>query len=370
MKIGFDAKRLFHNFTGLGNYSRWMVRALQARYPENEYLLFAPRVRPAPETADFLRAPYRLFTSGYPRALHGFWRSVDMARIARQQGVTLLHGLSNELPLRKPASQKMICTVHDLIFLRYPDLYNPIDRQIYTWKLKTAVRNADRIVCVSRQTAADLETVFPAARDRVRVVYQGCHAAFYQRFNAQQLQAVREKYRLPEDFVLTVGTLERRKNAALLLRALARMKGSTAALLVGRPTHYQKELDELVRAHRLESRVHFLHRVAHTDLPLIYQSARALVYPSRYEGFGIPILEAMASGLPVVASRLEVFSEVAGPDNWYVDADDADELANTLGRLLSNESETRARVARAALHLARFSEAHVADELMRVYREV
>jgi len=290
--------------------------------------------------------------------------------VAHQKGVTLFHGLSNELPLRKPAGLPMVCSVHDLIFLRYPQLYNPVDRAIYTAKMKAVVRQADRIVCISKQTAEEVEHWYPRAKERIRVVYQGCDDAFYKRYERQRLDAVKEKYNLPTGFVLMVGTLERRKNAALLIRALSRMKTDIAAVFVGRATAYQRELDELVQTHGLQKRVHFLHAVSFTDLPLIYQLSSGFVYPSRFEGFGIPVLEAMASGLPVITSREGVFAEVAGPDSWYVGPDDAEELAHTIEQVLLNSAEVNRRLIRSSEFISRFSSAGVAAGLMHVYHEL
>lgn len=369
MRIGFDAKRLFNNFTGLGNYSRFVVRALQNEFPENEYVLFTPAVKARTETAPFQRAPFEVHTAGFPAVFRGYWRSVELARVAQQAQVQVFHGLSNELPLRQASGLPLVCTVHDLIFERYPQLYSPIDRAIYRMKMRHVCRVADRIIAISAQTARDVQELFDVEAQRIRIVYQGCAPMFYQTATAAQQLAVKKKYQLPDEFVLMVGTLEARKNAALVLRALAAMQRRVPVVFVGRQTGYQAVLNELIRTNQLERWVRFL-KVDYVDLPTVYQLARAFVYPSRYEGFGIPIVEAIASGVPVVTTRGGVFAEAGGPDSWYVNPDQPEELATALTEMLSGGEQVQARVRHSRVYIDRFSSAAVARDLMRVYQEV
>lgn len=369
MRIGFDAKRLFNNFTGLGNYSRFIVRALQAEFPENEYVLFTPAAKARAETAPFQHAPFQLHTAGVPAVFRSYWRSVALARVAQETQVDVFHGLSNELPLRRAAGLPMVCSVHDLIFERYPELYSPIDRAIYRMKMQHVCRAADRIIAISAQTAADLQKFFDIEPHRIRIVHQGCAPMFYQTAATEHKRTIKQKYQLPEEFVLMVGTIEERKNAALVLRALAAMPTRVPVVLVGRQTSYQKVLNEIIRSRQLERWVRFL-KVDYADLPAVYQLANAFAYPSRYEGFGIPIVEAIASGVPVVTTRGGVFAEAGGPDCWYVDPDQPEELAAAFAEVLAGGERVRARVQASGEHIKKFSDAAVARDLMRVYQEV
>jgi glycosyltransferase involved in cell wall biosynthesis len=367
VKIGFDAKRLFNNFTGLGNYSRFVVSALQESFPEIEYLLFTPSLKQTPETHPFQQVPFQVRTP-HVRFLTSYWRSVRLGEVARQSGVEIFHGLSNELPLRKPPGMRYVCTVHDLIFLRYPTLYPFFDRAIYTAKLRHVNRVADCVVAISEQTSRDLQERMGVDAGRIRVVYQGCHDSFYQPVAAEQLEAIKKKYQLPANYLLTVGTLEERKNAALALKALAAMKYRVPLVLIGRPTRYQPVLDELVSRYALQRWVHYV-KVDYRDLPAIYQQARAFVYPSRFEGFGIPIVEAIASGVPAVTTRGGVFPEAGGPDSWYVDPDNPEELAFTLEEIISDPEKIQMRLEKSKVHIQKFSKAAVARQLMDVYNE-
>ncbi len=370
MKIGFDAKRLFNNFTGLGNYSRFVVGALHETFPQHEYLLFTPSLKITPETSVFQQSPYRVHTPAAGTLLKSYWRSVALGHVAKQVGANVFHGLSNELPLRKPVGIPFVCTVHDLIFLRYPQLYPVLDRTIYKAKMQHVCRVADVIVAISEQTSRDLQERMGVEAARIRVVYQGCHEAFYQTISAEDLAAIKVKYQLPSDYLLMVGTLEERKNAALILKALAAMKYRVPLVLVGRPTaRYQPVLDELITRFGLQRWVRFL-KVDYSDLPAIYQLARAFVYPSRFEGFGIPIVEAMASGVPVVTTRGGVFPEAGGPESWYVDPNNPEELAVTLEEIMSSPEMIQPRVQKSKTYIQKFSKAAIAQQLMQVYHEL
>jgi glycosyltransferase involved in cell wall biosynthesis len=368
MRLGFDAKRAFHNATGLGNYSRDVLRILQERRPEHEYLAYTPRpgrLAPAAGAALRVRGPSSLLG----RALPSLWRQAGIVKDLAKDGVALYHGLSNELPSGIERTRiATVVTIHDLIFERHPELYRPVDRRIYRAKFRSAVARARRVVAVSGQTATDLVALYGADPARLRVVHQVCHPAFRREPDPALVASLRARLDLPERFVLSVGTLERRKNLLLALRAIAKLDG-THLVAVGRPTAYARELEAYVRDHGLGGRVRFLSGLAVEELAALYRLATVFVYPSFIEGFGIPILEALASGTPVVTTRGGCFEEVGGPGSAYVDPDDADALREVLALLLADE-DRRARMREAGrLHAARFSDAAIADDLFRVYDE-
>lgn len=372
MRIGFDAKRLFNNFTGLGNYSRFVVKALSDFYPDNDYLLYTPKLRKHPDVEELLGRPnIRLRKPAYITSalkLGGLWRSYSLGAISLRDGVQLFHGLSNELPLTRPKHLRTVVTVHDLIFKRYPEFYSPLDVKIYTWKLRMACKTADRIVAVSDQTARDLEEYFRVDKNKLRVVYQGCHPIFSKTHSREELQTVQRKYNLPSNFLLQVGTIEARKNAMLLVKALHSLPEDIAAVFVGKPTVYARSLEEYVSRHRLGQRVRFIHDANFQDLPLIYQLARIFVYPSLFEGFGIPIIEAISCGLPVIAARGSCLEEAGGPDSLYVDPQNPDALATAVNQVLA--ADTGEMNAKARRYISRFEPRAIAGDLMKVYQEL
>lgn len=374
MRIGFDAKRLFNNFTGLGNYSRFLVKALVEHFPDHHYTLYSPKVKAHTDTKEFRVNP-KLIVRTPPRWVKGsgfgsFWRSINLGNIAFREGVDILHGLSNELPVTKPKGLKTVVTVHDLIFIRFPELYKKIDVAIYKKKLERACTSADKIIAISEQTSRDLHEFMQVDKNRIKVIYQGCNAIFKQAVEERGKQKVREKYKLPVRYILNVGTLEPRKNALLLLQALTKLPTDVSLVLIGKQTGYQKVLDQFINENSLAPRVHFIHELDFTDLPAIYQQAEVFVYPSRFEGFGIPIIEAIHSRVPVIAATGSCLEEAGGPDGIYVNPDDADSLAKEINKLMSDSAYKENKIVKGLSHVQQFDPAQIAAQVFAVYKEV
>lgn len=373
MRIGVDAKRLFNNFTGLGNYSRFVVDALTNSYPAEEYYLYTTRSKNHPEVTRYLdssRYTVRLPDHFIGKRFPSLWRTFGLKSVLQRDNIDVFHGLSNELPsgVSPRDSFTSVLTVHDLIFLRFPEYYNPVDVRIYTWKLRQACRHATHIVAVSQQTANDLQEFLHVDEKKLRVVYQGHHPNFSSIASPETLKQVRDKYQLPAEFILCVGTLEERKNAATVIKSLQSMHEQLPLVLVGKPTRYMTALQALVNERKLGDRVRFLHQVSFADLPAVYQSASVFVYPSVFEGFGIPIVEAIASGIPVVSSIGSAFSEAGGPHCLYCNPADPSAFGEAMDRVLGNNLLRESMIAGSREYIKRFEPAVIAAELMKVYR--
>lgn len=369
MNIGFDAKRVFHNATGLGNYARDVLRILHRRRPEHAYFAYTPRPGPLPFEISGERFHVRGPRGLLGRALPALWRTRGIVGDLRRDGIRLFHGLSNELPLGLGrAGIASVVTVHDLIFERFPELYPPLDRRIYAAKTRSAVARAARVIAISAQTKRDLVELYGVPETRIRVVYQTCHEAFRAPVPEERLRVVRARHQLPETFVLAVGTLERRKNLLLVLQALERLPG-VPLVAVGRPTPYADELHAFARAHGLADRVRLLSGVSTPDLAAMYRLATVAVYPSIFEGFGIPILEALFSGTPVVTTRGGCFWEAGGPGSAYVDPRDPEEMRAALALLLEDPAKRAAMREAGLRHAAQFSEDAIADALFGTYQD-
>ena len=375
MKIGFDAKRVFSNFTGLGNYSRFVVRALSTHFPQNEYMLLAARPEGHPEAQGLIAQPN--ISVGTPSSaiktlkLDAWWRSMMMGKTAQNKGMELLHGLSNELPFRSPKGLKKVVTIHDLLFLRYPQLYNIIDAAIYKQKFSRACKDADRVIAVSRQTARDLVDFLKVPEEKIDVVYQGCHEHFRQEYDSYVLERVSSRHKLPPDFILNVGTIEERKNGLLIVKALHELKNKVTIplVMVGKPTSYKQEIVEYAREHDLLDQIYFRHDIPFEDLPKIYQLSKMFVYPSVFEGFGIPILEALCSRVPVISSKGSCFAEAGGPNSIYVNPTNAEELAEAILRVINNATMGTKMVIDGVAHSLNFEEKKIAQDLMAVYEK-
>lgn len=369
MNLGFDAKRVFHNATGLGNYSRDVLRILHRHRPEHAYHAYTPRTGPLPFEVEGGRFHVHGPRSLLGRALPSLWRTRGIVRDLRADGIRLFHGLSNELPLGiERSGVASVVTIHDLIFERFPELYPPIDRRIYAAKARSAAARAGIVVAISEQTKRDLVERYAVPEGRIRVVYQTCHEAFRRPIPEERLREVAARWALPPVFLVAVGTIERRKNLLLALRALEELP-EIPLVAVGRPTPYAEELVAFARARGLEGRFRILSGVPTGDLAAMVRLATLALYPSIFEGFGIPIVEALFSGTPVVTTRGGCFAEAGGPGSVYVDPHDPGELRAELAALLA-DGDRRAAMREAGLrHAERFSEAAIADALFAAYED-
>ncbi len=371
MKIGFDAKRLFNNFTGLGNYSRFVVDTLLEEGTTDNYCLYTTKIKNRPETKRYLQDPHlKIITPPSwmkPSPLAAIWRSTLPISAKEFSSLDVYHGLSHELPMGIPSHVKTIVTIHDLIFLRYPQFYSRFDVMMHHQKVKHACRVADRVVAVSEQTAKDIIQFLNADPAKIKVIYQGCHRQFRHKHRPEEIAAVRKKYDLPERYILMVGSIESRKNAITLLKAFAMlpMDGRPGLVLVGKGTTYLDQVKSTIAALNIEKEVALIHHAAFSDLPAIYQGATVFAYPSLFEGFGIPIIEAIESGIPVLISKGSCFAEAGGPQAWYADPQLPEEWASLLKEILGSDNQQR--IASQQEHVLKFRPEQNRENLLNSY---
>lgn len=370
MIIGFDAKRANANFTGLGNYSRFMVETMATYGNEHKYLMYIPKKCKNALYDSLLK--HKNVASIQPHSFlmkrcKALWRTFFIKRGLLQDGVQLYHGLSNELPVGiHRTGIRSVVTIHDLIFLRYPQYYHWLDRIIYNYKFRYACRKSDRIVAVSECTKRDIVKFYGISPDKIDVVYQGCDPVFAQPVSAEAKARVREAYHLPEHFILSVGTIEERKNLLLAVKAVEQL-GNVHLVAVGKSTAYADEVKAYIEAHGLSDRIHMIHNLKFGDLPVLYHMAEAFVYPSRFEGFGIPIVEALSAGVPVIAATGSCLEEAGGPRSLYVDPDDVAGMAAAMKRVLSDADLRREMIEAGKAYVVRFDPKRLADEMNAVY---
>ena len=375
MKIGFDGKRAAQNFTGLGNYSRYALEALAKYYPGEEYRVYIPKDVDNPKFEDILSAAGGVMKKVLPlsaaaRRLKSLWRVWGVTKSLAIDGVQVFHGLSNELPLniRKVSpGVKSVVTVHDVIFRRLPGCYPVIDRMIYDCKFRRACRNADHVIAVSECTKRDIVNDYGISPDKVSVIYQGCDPLFAEPINKERVPEIKAKYSLPDKFIVSVGTIEERKNVLSVVKSLLLLPDDIHLVAVGRRTKYTALVDKFVAENHLEHRVHLLHGVPYIDLPVIYRCADVFAYMSLYEGFGIPLLEALNSRVPVVAATGSCLEEAGGPGSIYVEPFDVEAIAGAVKRCLLPDVK-EAMVAAGLDWAARFSMERFAHETMDCYK--
>lgn len=373
MKIGFDAKRAAQNKTGLGNYSRFVIQSLSDLAPQNEYELYVP----SPRKSQLLETLHGTFSVHFPQGgfwtrFRSLWRVWGITRDIAQADIDIFHGLSNELPLniRKARHTKSIVTIHDLIFLRHPECYPVIDRMIYNYKFRRACRQADRIIAVSECTKRDIVSLYHIAPEKIDVVYQGCDPAFKQAVTEEKKEEVKKRYQLPEKYILYVGSIESRKNLMLLARALCHLDASYQVIAVGKHTSYADKVTRFLAHEGLQSRMRLIHGVPFSDLPALYQCATTFVYPSFYEGFGIPLLEALNSGVPAIGAHGSCLEEAGGPSSLYVAPTDEKGLAEAIRRTYTDTSLRERMIEEGKKYAAQFEPEPLTRQLLAIYQKL
>lgn len=347
MNIGFDAKRAFQNTTGLGNYSRTLISSLAGYFPENKYFLFTPDVSDLFNPIRVGSSRTIVPSSPLFKIFRSAWRSKFITKDIAKSRIEVYHGLSNEIPFGIHCLPvKKVVTIHDLIFERYPRQYNPIDVYTYRKKALYACRNADRIIAVSEQTKKDIISFYRIPAGKISVVYQSCDPVFSQRATDFRKNDIRLKYHLPEEFLLYVGSVVKRKNLLTLVNALQLLPGNIPLIIVGSGHHYQHLVKASLQVNKDAHPIRWLceqHPVPKNDLAVIYTTAKMLIYPSIFEGFGLPIQEALRSGTPVITSIGSCFAETGGDAALYVNPLDKNEIANAIYKL-SNDGNLRKKM--------------------------
>lgn len=373
LRIGMDGKRAVCNNVGLGNYSRLVIDVLSKKYVENRYLLYTPRAKHNDRLAPLLKrdnVEVVLPSSCFGRMLPDLWRIDGVSSQLKREKIDLFHGLSNELPLSiNKSGIPSVVTIHDLIFRRFPECYKPIDRCIYDYKFRKAAINATRVIAITECTKRDIIDMYHIPEDKIDVVYQGCDTAFYRSVSDEVKREVSEIYGLPQRYIVAVGTVERRKNQLLAIKALRRLPDDVMLFIVGRRTAYADELDKYIDDYGLRHRVKFLVNVPFAHLPALYAMAVFSSYTSRFEGFGIPVMESIATGTPVVAATGSSLEEAGGPGGLYVDPDDVSGYVSAAFRFLDDTDYCRQVVEAGRDYISRFCPDNVADGTMASYRK-
>jgi len=380
--IALDAKRIVRNGTGLGSYGRTLANDL-AQVPGLSLRLYAPdagrdalRLQvPERDNLHYVYPPAPSLLSPLSSLLSplkkAYWRSRGIVGQLRQDGVQVYHGLSGELPIGiRKTGIKTVVTIHDLIFMRHPEYYHWFDVKIYERKFRQTLREADRIVAISECTRRDIAELGGIDPARIDLVYQSCAPRFSTPSDPHIIDNVRARYQLPHRYVLSVGSIEQRKNTMLLVQALPQLPNDIHIVLVGRPTPYARQVSVYAQKEGLAHRLHLLHGVPDDDLPAIYAGAEVFAYPSRYEGFGIPIIESVSMGLPVVACTGSCLEEAGGPDNLYVGPDDAEAMARAITQLLIGAEGREQRIARSRQYIRRFENTGAARRFADIYQSL
>ncbi len=378
MNIAFDAKRAFTNGTGLGHYSRTLIRSLATFFPNENYFPCTPLITDRFDVSPFPNMHIISPATFTTRSLRKLWRSSLIKTDLLKNNIDFYHGLSHEIPKGIDATNiKSIVTMHDLIFERFPEQYALIDRKIYRYKFQYACKHADKIIAISEQTKNDLMELYNVPEDNIAVCYQSCDERFFKKVSDEEKDRVKKIYGLPDKFFLYTGTIIERKNLLVICKALDIMKDKIPLVVIGDGGAYKQQVKNFLKVNNLEELVIFLSEqestaqqpgyTMATDFPAIYQQAVCMIYPSIFEGFGIPVLEALCSKIPVITSNISSLPEAGGDGALYISPNDYTVLADYMEQIISNSNLRNTLIEKGWAHAQKFTGEKCAGAVMHEY---
>jgi len=378
MRIAYDAKRLFNNFTGLGNYSRSVLKSIIEYYPDNDLLLYTPKVQNTPETRLFLQSPQCLTQKPASIIKGSLWRTMFLPNEVKADKADIFHGLSNEIPVGlKKRGIPSVVTIHDVAFKTFKDMYHWHDRQIYTLKFNYACTHADKIVAISENTKADILKFCPNVDEsKIHVIYQPVQDIFYVPMEKETARKIASEAipALPESFLLYVGSINSRKNLMAVVKALECMPESERLplVIVGRGKSYKTKVQNYVAENNLNKYCIWVDYLSdNVALQALYTCASIFIYPSFYEGFGLPVVEAMLSRCPVVTSNVSSLPEAGGDGAALIDPKNHLQLADTMLNILRNDN-IRKQMTEKGFEYAttKFNPHSLATEMINLYKSM
>ncbi len=373
--IGIDYTAAYEQGAGIGRYVRDLIRALAAHDRSTAYRLFvagAPRdgLPPAPGP-NFQWRPTRITPRWFARLWHRLQLPLPVETFTGR--VRLFHATDFTLPPTLPGT-KTLLTVHDLSFVRAPETSTPVLKAYLDRVVPRSARRATHVLADSQATKDDLIELYGMPPEKITVLLSGVNPEFKPVTDTNSLRAVRQRYQIPDNpYILSIGTVQPRKNYARLITALAALGPAhedVHLVIAGGRGWLDSPIFRAVYDQGLEDRVHFIGFARDEDLPALYSGAACLAYPSLYEGFGFPVLEAMACATPVVTSTISSMPEVAGDAALLVDPYSVEAIAEALGRLLSDSELRETLVRRGIEQAAQFTWSRTAWQLREIYDSI
>lgn len=380
MNIGFDAKRAYHNQTGLGHYSRTLIQSLAENYQQHQYFLFNTKPSDLFNINNLQNVKEVLPHSFLSKKISSAWRSNWIKKDLKALQIDLYHGLSHEIPINiHQTGIKSVVTIHDLIHERFPEQYKFIDRNIYSRKFRYACEHADKVIAISQQTKQDIIEFYKTPADKIEVCYQSCNPSFAVEVSAAEKKRIKQLYQLPDQYFLYVGSIIERKNLLNICKALHLINEEVdiPLVVIGNGGSYKQKVKDYIADVGIEKQIIFLSEMSSTkttetfqssvDFPAIYQQAIAMIYPSEYEGFGIPVLEALWSNIPVITSNVSCLPEAGGEGAFYVDPTKPIEIAQQIKRILTDLDFVKKQLEKSRLHTQKFTNQITSEAVMKVY---
>jgi glycosyltransferase involved in cell wall biosynthesis len=362
MRIAIDANPMFLTRAGIGNYTYHLVRQLVRVDQEHEYYLYNTVTRE--QELGGLKLGANAHVICFPRILSS-WR-------ARKDRIDVYHGVSYQLWAQGRAGS--VVTVHDLALAKFPEFSKRLlGEQWSGYKTLRTLRRATRVIAVSQNTANDISNFYQIPSEKIRVIYNGVGEEFFSPSPTDSLKSVRARYRIPSgDYILYVGGSDPRKNLERLLEAfsiLLKKIKPPKLVLTGGVGRRAKEIYQKISELGLEHHVVLTGHLPTQELRLLYSGARLFAYPSLYEGFGIPVLEAMACGVPVMTSNTSSLPEVAGDAACLIDPYDVQAMAAAMEKILKDNDLAASLQAKGLERVKAFSWERAARQTLEVYKE-
>lgn len=376
MRIGIDARLILYR-RGMGTFVYNLLAAIAGVTGDYSIILYVDDAR----AAEFVPQDQRFVVKVLAPKIYPLWEQISLPLAVARDRIAILHCAANTAPMRLPSGVKLVLTIHDVMYMlpnsvlpSSPSLYQRLGRQYRRWVVPPASRRANVIVTDSHHSSRDIETYLGAGKDKLKVIYGAPNAACRLITDATILNIVRGRYGLKSPFFLALAAVDPRKNTARIIEAYAKFRqmktGDYQLLLVGLTPANQTPFRQLVQRLGVADEVVLAGFVSEEDLVALYNAAEVLVYPSLYEGFGLPVLEAMACGTPVITSPTGSLPEVAGDAALMVNPLEVGEIANAMQRVTRDSTLAQDLIKKGHEQVKKFSWRQAAMETLRVYESL
>ena len=371
MKIGIDATALPPQPVGAGNYIIQLVRSLAEVDTNDEIVVFVQeRRQPLFNLTSLSNITWEIVSDKNP-AYRMVWEQITLPRIIQLAGVDLLHSLHYTRPANLPCAS--VVTIHDMTFFLYPELHTHVKRFFFPRAIRSSVRRADALIAISESTRQDSIRILGIPPEKIHTVLLGVTEEFRIITDHDLLSEIRKRYNLPELFILYVGLVEPRKNLPMLIDAFKKFVDAGYQydlVIVGRFGWMYERVLRRIEELGLHHQVHFTGYVPQQDLPMVYNLASVSVYPTRYEGFGLPALESMACGTPVITTAISSLPEIVGDAGILIPSGDESALIHAMIEVLNNATLHQQLSIEGLKRAKQFTWQRTARETMKVYQTV
>jgi glycosyltransferase involved in cell wall biosynthesis len=371
VKIGFDAKYAFNHLDAHGKYSRNVIEMMLQYFPANEYYLFTPK-RAIKSHLIHEEQANIIKPQGLPHKLvKEYWRKTSIVKGLAKDGIQVYHGLVNYLPGGlSELGIKGVVTIHRPDFIGEPEQLVPEKMALHAEQIQKICHRADKIVVLNEQTKADLIQNHFQDEKKIKLVHEGCDPFFNQAVDEEFKKRIREKYKLPERFILFSGAIEPRNNLLNIIKALHQYAiDIPLTIIVDKPTGHLQKIVKYISTHLIEN-IHFIQKISLDEAPALYQMAEAFLYPSSYQGYSTPVWEALQSHTPVITSDTCCFKEIDKKGALFINPENIEKLAASINKLLNNSKLRKELIKKGDLQVKKHDQQQLASQLMKIYQEL